>query len=59
MLNCMFWRHILLEIEFKSRFSESNAQRHHPRVVRRLSTREKKTENGRIYNSATPYGQAK
>ena len=36
MLNCVFWRHILLEIEFKSRVdmgSDSNrytAQRYHP-----------------------------
>ena len=30
MLNCVFWRHILLEIEFKSRGSDSNAQQYHP-----------------------------
>ena len=29
MLNCVFWRHISLEIEFKSRGSDY-AQRHHP-----------------------------
>ena len=42
MLNCVFWRHIPLEIEFKSRVdmaSDSNwytAQRYHPWAVRQL-----------------------
>ena len=57
MLNCVFWWHIPLEIEYKSRGSDY-AQRYHPWAVRRLSTREKKPETGRIYNSATPYEQA-
>ena len=29
MVNCVFWRHIPLEIEFKSRSSD-HAQRYHP-----------------------------
>ena len=43
MLNCVFWRHILLEIEFKSRVdmgSESNrctAQRYSPGAAAQLS----------------------
>ena len=54
MLNCVFWRHITLEIEFKSPVdmgSDSNrytAQRYNPWAVARLSTRKKKTETGRI-----------
>ena len=48
MLNCVFWRHILLEIEFKSRVdmgSDSNwytAQRYSPRAAAQLSTPKKK-----------------
>ena len=30
MVNCVFWRSIPLEIEFKSRGQDSYAQRHHP-----------------------------
>ena len=30
MVNCVFWRHFPLEIEFKSRGSDSYAQRYHP-----------------------------
>ena len=68
MLNCVFWRHILLEMEFKSRVdmgSDSNrysVQRYSPWAAAQLSTPKKKNkiENRarRIYNSATPYGQA-
>ena len=42
MLNCVFWRHIPLEIEFKSRGSDSNAQRYHPLAVAQLDTEKKK-----------------
>ena len=68
MLNCVFWRHILLEIEFKSLVdmgSDSNrytAQRYSPWAAAQLSTpkikRKQKNRARRIYNSATPYGQA-
>ena len=44
MLNCVFWRHIPLEIEFKSRGSDSNAQRYRPLAVAQLVTPKKKTE---------------
>ena len=44
MLNCVFWRHIPLEIEFKSRGSDSNAQRYHPLAVAQLVTPKKKPE---------------
>ena len=53
MLNYVFWRHILLEIEFKSRVdmgSDSNrytAQRYSPRAAAQLSTPKKK-ENRKI-----------
>ena len=52
MLNCVFWRHIPLEIEFKSRVdmgSDSNrytAQQYHPWAVGRLSTRKKTQKRG-------------
>ena len=52
MLNCVFWRHILLQIEFKSRVdmgSDSNrytAQRYSPWAAAQLSTPKKKTETG-------------
>ena len=56
MLNCVFWRHILLEIEFKSRVdmgSDSNrytVQRYSPWAAAQLSTPKKKkkkeTETG-------------
>ena len=70
MLNYVLWRHILLEIEFKSRVdmgSDSNrytAQRYSPWAAAQLSTpkkkikRKQKNRARRIYNSATPYGQA-
>ena len=50
MLNCVFWRHILLEIEFKSRVdmgSDSNrysVQRYSPGAAAQLSTPKKKTK---------------
>ena len=44
MLNCVFWRHIPLEIEFKSRGSDSNAQRYHPLAVAQLVTPKKTPE---------------
>ena len=44
MLNCVFWRHIPLEIEFKSRGSDSNAQRYHPLAVAQLVTLKKNPE---------------
>ena len=65
MLNCVFWRRILLEIEFKSRGdmgSDSIAQRYHPWAAAQLSTpkkkRKQKNRARRIYNPATPYGKA-
>ena len=47
MLNCVFWRHILLEMEFKSRVdmgSDSNrysVQRYSPGAAAQLSTPKK------------------
>ena len=60
MLNCVFWRHIPLKIEFKSRVdmgSDSNrytAQRYHPRAVARLSTREKNRNGANLKLRHTP-----
>ena len=61
MLNCVFWRHILLEIEFKSRRvdmgSDSNrytAQRYSPWAAAQLSTPKKKPETGAFQDSASP-----
>ena len=53
MLNCVFWRHILLEMEFKSRVdmgSDSNrysVQRYSPWTAAQLSTPKKKKKENR------------
>ena len=56
MLNCVIWRHILLEIEFKSRGdmgSDSIAQRYHPSAAAQLSTsKKKKKENKKTEKSS-------
>ena len=63
MLNCVFWRHIRLEIEFKSRIdmgSDNNrytAQRYHPWAVARISTREKKQKRGEFKTPPYPTGR--
>ena len=60
MLNCVFWRHIPLEIEFKSRSSDSNAQRYHPLAVAQLVTPKKKTrkiERGEFITPPRPTGR--
>ena len=63
MLNCVFWRHIPLEIEFKSRVdmgSDSNrytAQRYHPWAVARLSTRKKTQKLGEFKTPPYPTGR--
>ena len=65
MLNCVFWRHILLEIEFKSRVdmgSDSNrysVQRYSPWAAAQLSTpkKKKKNRNGGILRLRLAYGR--
>ena len=67
MLNCVFWRHILLEIEFKSRVdmgSDSNrytAQWYSPWAAAQLSKREKirnrKIERGEFITPPRPTGR--
>ena len=60
MLNCVFWRHIPLEIEFKSRGSDSNAQRYHPLAVAQLVTPKKKNrkiERGEFITPPRPTGR--
>ena len=59
MLNCVFWRHIPLEIEFKSRGSDSNAQRYHPLAVAQLVTPKKnrKIERGEFITPPRPTGR--
>ena len=69
MLNCVFWRHILLEIEFKSRVdmgSDSNrysVQRYSPWAAAQLSTPKKKKKkkktnrNGGILRLRLAYGR--
>ena len=63
MLNCVFWRHIPLEIEFKSRVdmgSDSNhytAQRYNPWAVAQLSTRKKKQKRGEFKTPPYPTGR--
>ena len=67
MLNCVFWRHILLEIEFKSRVdmgSDSNrysVQRYSPGAAAQLSTpkknKKKKNRNGGILRLRLAYGR--
>ena len=68
MLNCVFWRHILLEMEFKSRVdmgSDSNrysVQRYSPWAAAQLSTPKKnkkktKNRNGRILRLRLAYGR--
>ena len=50
MLNCVFWRHFLLEIEFKSRGdlgSDGIAQRYHSSAAAQLSTPKEKEKNPR------------
>ena len=50
--------HTPLEIEFKSRGSNSNAQRYYPWAVRRLSTREKrKQRRGEFITPPRPTGR--
>ena len=65
-LNCVFWRHIVLEIEFKSRVdmgSESNrysVQRYSPWAAAQLSTpkkKQKKNRNGGILRLRLAYGR--
>ena len=69
MLNCVFWRHILVEIEFKSRVDMGSVAigiLHSGIAHKRLPNfrhgkekkRKQKNRARRIYNSATPYGQA-
>ena len=58
MLNCVFWRHIPLEIEFKVVAQTMHSGVTHERCADFRHGKKKKTETGRIYNSATPYGQA-
>ena len=59
----VFWRHIPLETEFKSRVdmgSDSNrytAQRYIPRAVARLSTREKKQKRCEFKTPPYPTGR--
>ena len=60
MLNCVFWRHIPLEIQFKSRGSDSNAQRYHPLAVAQLVTPKKKPrkiERGEFITPPRPTGR--
>ena len=61
MLNCVFWRHIPLEIEYKSRVdmgSDSNrytAQRYNPWAVAQLSTRKKNKKRKQGEFKTPPY----
>ena len=63
MLNCVFWRHILLEIEFKSRVdmgsdsSRYTVQRYHPWALHQLSTPKKNPRNGGILRLRLAYGR--
>ena len=64
MLNYVFWWHIMPEIEFKSR-CDMGSERAMPVVSLKSGSpifdtqKTKKKRARRIYNFATPYGQAK
>ena len=68
MLNYVFWQYILLEIEFKvvliwaqiaiGILHSGIAHERQPNFRHRKKKRKQKNRARRIYNSATPYGQA-
>ena len=46
MLNCVFWRHILLEIEFKSRVDMGSESQMAIGILKRKKKNRKKNRNG-------------
>ena len=62
MLNGVFWRHVPLEIEFKvvaqAAMHSGNTHERQSNFRHRKKKENRKNRARRIYNSATPYGQA-